>query len=139
MSTSTSSVSSTTVTPVSSIMVTPISSIAVTLQQQTPLQQSASVSTVSTVSTAATTPVSSKSNNRTTNTTTSDATGIVRNISHPSSSPTSFRRDYEAAPAGDAFVPSLATVLTHLVSLSPAERGQVRMQFIFRCFSFHTV
>lgn len=32
---------------------------------------------------------------------------------------------YQATPAGESFVPSLATVLTHLVSLSPADRGQV--------------
>lgn len=35
-------------------------------------------------------------------------------------------REYEAAPANETFLSSLAIVLTHLVSLSPAGRGPVR-------------
>lgn len=79
----------------------------------------------STISTAATTPTfqNSVSGNGNSVSKSSKSLANVPRILPISSN--NCRKDCEATPASDSFVPSLATVLTHLVSLSPAERGQV--------------
>lgn len=98
----------------------------------------------STISTAATTPTfqNSVSGNGNSVSKSSKSLANVPRILPISSN--NCRKDCEATPASDSFVPSLATVLTHLVSLSPAERGQVGYEksyngilhlnsFIWRC------